>query len=93
MLVLVVGVPLNVYVTLKLRTLSASSPRVRVLRERVLVSATVLLVVAVFGLTFWNNDTVPPVLGLDITKLVTRAAILILAIVPACYWLFIYRDG
>jgi hypothetical protein len=90
-LVVVVGVPLNLYVTRKLWGLSRSKPEVRVLRERALVSAVVLLIVAVFGLIFLNNDTVPPILGLDVTKIVTRLAIVVLAFVPAAYWLILYR--
>jgi hypothetical protein len=90
-LTLVVGIPLNVYVTFRLLGLARSSPTLRVLRERTLVSVCVLLVVVVFGLIFWNNDTVPPVLGLDVTKIVTRLAVLVVAVVPALYWLWIYR--
>jgi hypothetical protein len=90
-LVLVVGVPLNIYVTLKLLGLAASSPGIRVLRERALVAVCVLLIVVVFGLIFLNNDTIPPVLGLDLTKVITRGAVLVVAVVPACYWLWIYR--
>lgn len=90
-LVLVVGIPLNLYVTLRLIGLATSSPGIRVLRERAIVAVCVLVVVVVFGAIFWNNDTIPPVLGLDVTKVVTRLAVLIVAIVPACYWLLIYR--
>jgi uncharacterized membrane protein len=87
----VVGIPLNVYVTAKLWTLSRQAPRVRVLRERAIVASFVLLVVTVFGLIFLNNDLVPPLLSFDTTKFVTRLTMLALAIVPACYWLWLYR--
>lgn len=90
-LVLVVGVPLNVYVTAKLWGLLRSSPGLRLLRERALVAAVVLLIVAVFGLIFLNNDLPESVLSGEVTKVITRAAILLLAIVPAAYWLFLYR--
>ena len=90
-LTLLVGVPLNYYVTRKLWRLSAERPDLRVLRERAIVSTAVLLIVFVFSLVFFSNDSVPPILGSDITKIVTRVAILALAVVPATYWLRIYR--
>lgn len=92
-LVLVIGVPLNVYVTLRLWRLSKVSPQLRVLRERAIVAACVLLIVVVFSAIFLNNDTVPPFFGLDVTKVITRAAVLVVAVVPAAYWLRIYRDA
>lgn len=89
--VLVVGVPLNAYVTVRLWRLSHAAPYVTVLRERTIVSFGVLGVVTLFGLIFVNNDLVPPPLSFDATKLFTRAAMLGLAIVPAAYWLRLYR--
>jgi len=89
-LVLVVGVPLNVYVTAHLWRLSLVSPRIKVLRERAIVSTFVLIIVLLFGLVFVNNDMPSPVLPFDETKLFTRLAMLTLAIVPALYWLRIY---
>ena len=89
-LVLVVGVPLNVYVTGHLWRLSLVSPRIAVLRERAIVSTFVLVIVGTFGLVFVNNDLPTPALDFDTTKFFTRAAILTLATVPALYWLSIY---
>lgn len=90
-LVLLIGVPLNLYVTAKLLVLARSQPTFRVLRERAIVAVCVLLVVVVFGLIFLNNDTIPPFFGTDTTKIITRIAVLIVATVPALYWLRLYR--
>ncbi len=92
LLVLIVGVPLNLYVTLKLWRLSRERPELRVLRERAIVAAAVLFVVIVFGLIFVNNDLDAPVLTFDQTKLYTRAAMFLVAIVPGSYWLYLYRS-
>lgn len=88
---LVVGVPLNVYVTARLHRLSREAPDAKVLHERALVAAIVLVVVIVFGLIFVNNDQSIPFLTGEVTKLITRAAVLALAIIPAIYWLRISR--
>lgn len=90
-LVLLIGVPLNLYVTAKLLVLARSQPTFRVLRERAIVAVCVLLVVVVFGLIFLNNDTIPPLFGLDVTRWVTRVAVLVVATIPALYWLRLYR--
>jgi hypothetical protein len=93
LLVLVVGVPLNVYVVVRLRQLHRQNPDLLVLRERGIVGTAVLINVVVFGLIFVNNDIVPPILGIDLTKLITRVVVLFMAIVPALYWLRLYRDA
>ena len=93
LLVLVVGVPLNVYVTWKLWRLLRSDPGILVLRERVVVALAVLLLILVFGLIFLNNDLDAPVLTFDETKLYTRAVTAILAFVPATYFLWISRGS
>lgn len=85
-----VGVPLNMIVTIMLWRRSRAYPEIRVLRERFIVAVAVLVLVLVFGLIFLNNDRLPPLLTTDATKLITRAAVLIVAIVPACYWLILY---
>lgn len=90
-LVLCVGVPLNVFVTWRLWSLYRSEPHNLVLRDRVVISAFVLVVVIVFSLLFLNNDAVPPPLNFESTKLVSRFVTLLLAVVPASYWLWIYR--
>ena len=89
--VLVVGVPLNVIVAWMLWRRYREAPYIRTLRERLIVELAVLLVVVVFGLIFLNNDTLPPPLDLDITKIITRATLLVIAVVPAAYWLWLYR--
>lgn len=88
--VLVVGVPLNALVTVMLWRKSHAHPRIRVLRERLIAETAVLVLVIVFGLIFLNNDTLPPPLDTDVTKLVTRAVLLGVAVVPALYWLWLY---
>lgn len=90
-LTLVVGVPLNLYVTHKLWRLSMSAPGIRVLRERALVATIVLATAVIFGLIFMNNDLPEPLLTGEATKLITRAVLLVLATVPAAYWLWLYR--
>jgi hypothetical protein len=92
-LTLVVGVPLNAYVVWRLGRLHRANPDLMVLRERGIVGTAVLINVVVFGLIFVNNDIVPPILGLDLTKLITRAVVLFMAIVPALYWLRLYRKA
>lgn len=89
-LVLVVGVPLNVLVSALLWRTWRAHPDVKVLRERLIVALVVLLIVVVFGLIFVNNDTIPPWLDLGATKVVTRFSTLALAVLPACYWLWLY---
>lgn len=90
-LVLVVGVPLNLLVTVLLWRRSHDNPRILVLRERLIVEVGVLLLTIVFGLIFLNNDSLPPPLSTEITKLVTRAVLLGVAVIPALYWLWLYR--
>ncbi len=90
-LVLVIGVPLNVVVTTMLGWKLHKAPHLRVLRERFVVALAVLFVVALFGLIFLNNDTLPPPLDTEATKFVTRAFMLGLATIPALYWLWLYR--
>jgi hypothetical protein len=88
--VLLVGVPLNVIVTIMLFRRSREAPTIKVLRERMVVSAVLLLALVVFGLIFLNNDTLPPPFDVTLTKIVTRSAMLLLAVVPASYFLFLY---
>lgn len=89
--VLGLGVPLNAYVTYRLWHLARARPHLRVVRERAIVATAVLVIVVLFGFVFLSNDQVPPYLPLDVTRVVTRLAILLLAVVPASYWLWVYR--
>lgn len=90
-LVLVVGVPLNLIVAVLLWRAVRARPSLRVLRERLVAEVAVLLTVIVFGLIFLNNDTTAPPLPVDLTKLITRSVMLFVAIVPALYWLRLFR--
>lgn len=90
-LVLIIGIPLNVLVTVLLWRRTYLHPRIRVLRERLIVEVAVLALVIVFSLIFLNNDRLPPWLTTDVTKVITRATVLALALVPALYWLWLYR--
>lgn len=89
-LTLVVGVPLNAYVTRRLWMLSRARPDILVLRERAIAATAVLILVLVFGLIFLNNDLIPPIVSFVDTKLLTRGVMLFVAVVPASYWLLIY---
>jgi hypothetical protein len=91
-LVAFVGVPLNWYVTWRLWRLSLANPGLQVLRERALVALALTALVTVFALIFVNNDLVPPVISFDDTKWATRGVMLVAAVVPPCYWLWIYRN-
>lgn len=90
-LTLIIAVPLNWYVTFKLWRLSRAAPRLRVLRERAIVALAVAIVVTVFALIFINNDLTPPIVSFDETKFLTRGAMLAVGIIPAGYWLWLYR--
>ena len=90
-LVVVVGVPLNAYVTVRLWRLSRVAPDVRYLRERAVASLAVLILIAVFGVIFLNNDVAVPFLRFEDTKLYTRLTMLLVAVIPASYWLWLTR--
>lgn len=87
---LAVGVPLNARVAWRLWSLARATPSNVVLRDRAIVATAVLLFVIVFGLIFVNNDLATPVVSFSDTKLITRSVALIVAIVPASYWLWAY---
>lgn len=90
-LVVAVAMPLNWYVTFKLWRLSRRNPTYKVLRERAIVALAVAIIVTVFALIFVNNDLTPPPVPGDITKLVTRSTVLAFSVLPALYWLRLYR--
>lgn len=89
-LTLFVGVPVNVLAAVLLLRHSRAARHLRVLRERFIVSVVTTFVVLFFGLIFVNNDQELPPLSLDATKWITRLAMLGMALIPACVWLFIY---
>jgi len=90
-IVLVVAMPLNWMVTIMLWRLHLQFPSYRLLRERGIVATGVSIIVTVFALVFLNNDTIPPPFDLAWTKVITRATILVFSVVPALYWLYLYR--
>lgn len=91
-LVVLVAFPLNLAATFVLVRLSRANPDTRVLRERAYVAVALLMIVTVFAGVFLNNGMDFPVLNDDATRLVTRTAVLALAL-PAAYWLWLYRNG
>lgn len=88
--VVVVAVPVNWLVVLRLWRLLRVRRDNRVLRDRFIVAGGLATVVTVFGAVFVNNDIIPPPVGLYGTMIVTRLAILSLT-APALYWLTLYR--
>lgn len=90
-LVVVLAMPLNWYVTVRLWQLSRSAPRIRVLRERAIVALTLSVLVSVFALVFVNNEIPVPPLDSEATKLVSRGALLVWSVIPPAYWLILYR--
>lgn len=90
-LVLAIGLPINLYVTARLWRLSRIAPDVGLLRERAVVSTCVLLTIALFGVIFVNNDLGFPIASFEDTKYLSRPAMLVLALGPALYWLWLYR--
>jgi hypothetical protein len=91
LLVIVVAAPLNWAVALLLWRLSLAAPRIRALRANAIAALALATIVSVFAAIFVNNGLETPVLGPQETQLVTRGALLILAVVPAAYWLAFYR--
>lgn len=91
-LVILVALPLNWYVTIRLILLTRANPGLRVLRERTYVSLALSMIVSVFAFVFLNNGMNEPVLNSEATQLITRSAVLALAL-PAAYWLYLYRNG
>ena len=91
LLTLVIGVPLNLIVVLTLLRKSRARPDLLVLAERFVTALAILVLVTIYGLIFVNNDTIPPWFDLATTKIVTRVVMLVVAVVPAAFWLWIYR--
>lgn len=89
-LVLFLGVPLNLLVTVLLMRQAIANPGIRVLTDRLIASIAVLLMVIVFGFIFLNNDSLPPMLTTDTTRIITRFVLLCVAVIPALYWLSLY---
>lgn len=91
-LVVLVAFPLNLAATVVLIRLTLTHRDSRVLRERAYVAIALLMIVGVFAAVFLNNGMEFPVLNDEATRLVTRTAVLALAL-PAAYWLWLYRNG
>lgn len=90
---LLFGVSLNMFVTILSYRKHHKAPYLRVLQERFITSLVLTVVILFFGLIFVNNDQEIPPLGLDATKLITRFAMLALAIIPAVGWILLYRKS
>lgn len=93
LIVLAIGVPLNIAVTLLLYRAYRQRPNNRVLRERFVAELAVLVLIVVFVIVFLNNDSLIPLITTETTKLVTRLVMLAVAVIPASYWLYLYRKG
>lgn len=91
-LVILVAVPLNWIVTLRLWRLYRPGEDIGLLKERTLLALVLAIVVTIFAAVFLNNGMEDPILDLAATQLLTRSAILGLSI-PAIYWLFLFRNG
>lgn len=87
---LFIATPLNWIVVVKLWGLYRAEP-LPILRERLIVAIAVAIVVTTFALIFVNNDLVPPIVGLDGTKILTRGVMFVAAVIPPLYWLRLYR--
>lgn len=91
--VLVVGAPLNVLAAWLLLQKSRQAPHLRVLRERYTLAVITTLLVIIFGVIFVNNDQDVPPLADTATKLITRALMLVMAVVPAASWIRLYHSS
>lgn len=88
----VIGIPLNAYVAWRMWQLYRVKPYLLVLRERWLTAASVTLLVIVFSALFLNSEILPPPLATPEARVIARVVLLLFAVVPALYWLTIYRD-
>lgn len=89
---LLVGVPLNLFVTVLLLRSALERPRLRVLFERFVSAVFVLLCTVSFAIVFRSNDSPVPFLDPEVARIWTRTAIDAVAIVPALFWLYLnYR--
>ena len=88
--VFLLPLPLNWYVAWRLWRLSQGARDILALQERALVALALALIVLVFALIFVNNGLEMPLMDVEATRIVTRAAIVALCL-PALYWLWIYR--
>lgn len=90
LLVVVVAMPVNWFVTYRLWRLYRANRGVRALRDRALVAAFLSGLVTAFAIVFVNNELPIPPLDAFATKIITRGAVLALSI-PALLWLRQYR--
>lgn len=87
-----VALPLSWFVAFRLWRLSRSRPRIMVLRHQAIASLALALLVTVFALVFINNDMEVPPLSVAQTRILTRGSLLLLSVIPALYWLRLYRE-
>lgn len=91
-LVLLIGVPLCVLAVFLMWRAYRSDPTSTVLRRDLQVEFVVLLVGFVFGLIFRNNDTFPPPLDTDATKIITRYVIFGMLLISSLTFLWLHRS-
>lgn len=89
-LVIFVEVPIMGIVAIRLLLLLRLRPTNLVLKDRFLVTVTLIIVVIIFAAVFLNNNMEIPPLGMYQTQVLTRAAILSLML-TSIYWLWVYR--
>jgi hypothetical protein len=90
-LIVLVAMPLNWYVTFILWRASRADPKGEALRVTAVLALCVAIIVTIFAIIFVNNSLGAPFLITYETQIVTRGSLLLLSTVPALYWLRWYR--
>lgn len=93
LLVVWVALPLTWFASWRLWLLHRRRMELKVLRERGIAMTMLALLVTVFAVVFINNDFEVPPLDVATTRILTRGALFLFSVVPACYWLWLYRSG
>lgn len=89
---LVIGVPLNLVVTVLLLRSALERPRLWMLFERFVSAVFVLVLTVSFAIVFRSNDLDVPFLDPEVARIWTRAAVDAVSIVPALFLLWLnYR--
>ena len=86
-----VAMPLSWYVAWRLWRLSRGYRANRVIRQQAIAAVALALIVTLFAIVFINNDQQVPPLTPAQTRVMTRGALLLLSVIPALYWLYLYR--
>lgn len=90
---LALGIPLILWLLARLNRRLRQMPGNLMYVDRRNVAWALLLLAAVFGPIFLNNDMAVPILDGTTTKLVTRSVVLLVIVVPTVYYLWIDRNG